>query len=304
MQFTLLERMWFADFEDDEAEQKAARSLAAVAGVINGILPIPTVAAKLISMVNDPDYSSGKVADLIATDAGLSSRILRVINSPSYSLRNECKTIAHAVVLLGPKTIRETAVALSLLGLFNDKTGYGEQILEHSSLVGGLAQKLSAHSEHLKDVDVYVCALLHDIGKLLFLQADENYAEVLQGCDGPDQVHLRERDAFGFDHAVLAGHVLTHWNIPEPIPTAVAWHHKPQRAFEEGDQTAAIVAVIRIADRLAYELQNESIEMEESLQALVQDPAAEYLGLSFSDLKRVWPELVDLCQASKQELAA
>ncbi len=172
MQFTLMERMWFADFDDEDAEKKAAESLAATVGKLRGVLPVPDVAAKLVSMVNDPDYKTSDVSDLITTDACLSSRILQVINSPSYSLRAECKSISHAVVLLGAKTVRETAVALSLLGVFDDKTGYGEALLQHSMIVGGLAAKLATRVAQLKDVDVYSCALLHDIGKLLQLQAD------------------------------------------------------------------------------------------------------------------------------------
>ncbi len=304
MQFSLMERMWFADFDDDEAEAKAAESLAATVGKLRGVLPVPAVAAKLVSMVNDEDYKSSDVADLISTDAGLSSRLLQVINSPSYSLRNECRSISHAVVLLGPKGVREIAIALSLLGIFDDKTGFGKAILDHSALVGGLAQILSTRSEVLKDVDVYCCALLHDIGKLLILQADESYVSILEQTDGADQAHELEREKFGFDHAVLAGHVLSEWNIPEPLPTAIAWHHKPQRAYEAKDQTTALVAVIRFADRLAYELPGTELSMEELLGALVMDPAAEYLGLSHADLQALWVDLVDLCSSDNQILAA
>jgi putative nucleotidyltransferase with HDIG domain len=304
MQFTLMERMWFADFEDDEAEHKAAESLAATVGHLRGVLPVPDVAAKLVSMVNDPDYKTSDISALITTDAGLSSRILRVINSPSYSLRSECKSISHAVVLLGAKTVRETAVALSLLGVFDDKTGYGEKLLQHSSTVGALANKLATRVSQLYDIDVYSCALLHDIGKLLQLQADESYVELLKSCDGADQVHEKERERYGYDHAVLAGHVLAGWNIPEPLPTAIAWHHKPQRAIEANDQTTAIVAAVRIADKLAYALTSGDVSMEETIRTVVQDPCAEYLGLSLADLQDLWPDLVDICHDEDLSFAA
>lgn len=304
MQFSLMERMWFADFEDEEAEQKAAESLAATVGQLRGVLPVPDVAAKLVSMVNDPDYKTSDISDLITTDAGLSSRILRVINSPSYSLRSECKSISHAVVLLGAKTVRETAVALSLLGVFDDKTGYGERLLQHSSMVGGLANKLASRVSQLHDIDVYSCALLHDIGKLLQLQADETYVDILKSCSGADEVHELEREKYGYDHAVLAGHVLAEWNIPEPLPTAIAWHHKPQRAIEANNQTTAIVAAVRIADQLAYALSSGEVSMEETIRELVADPCAEYLGISLADLQDLWPELVDICQGENLSFAA
>jgi len=292
MGFTLVESMWFADFEDDDAEKYAAESLAAKVGELRGVLPVPTVAAKLVSMVNDPDYKSSDVADLISTDAGLSSRILRVINSSSYSLRSECTSIAHAVVLLGPKTVRDTALALSLLGIFDDRDGHAESILTHSAQVAELACLLGQHCEKLAGVDLYACALLHDIGKLLLLQAEPDYAEVYQSSSEQDQDHLKEREAFGYDHAVLAGHVLSSWNIPEPIPTSIAWHHKPKRAFEAANETTAVVAAVRLADRLCYELANASCEQGAVLDALVQDEAAQYLDMRRSDFDAMWPELV------------
>lgn len=65
-----------------------------------------------------------------------------------------------------------------------------------------------------------------------------------------------------------------------------------------------LVAVIRFADRLAYELPNSDRSTEEMLSEFVLDPAAAYLGLSHADLHELWVDLVDLCDADNQILAA
>jgi HD-like signal output (HDOD) protein len=64
----------------------------------------------------------------------------------------------------------------------------------------------------------------------------------------PDQLHLREREFLGYDHAVLGGHVLAKWGLPDPVPKVVAWHHQPARAYQQGGPVAVLVAVLRIAD--------------------------------------------------------
>jgi HD-like signal output (HDOD) protein len=38
-----------------------------------------------------------------------------------------------------------------------------------------------------------------------------------------DELHLREREFLGYDHAVLGGHVLAKWGLPSPLPKVVAW---------------------------------------------------------------------------------
>lgn len=304
MTFSLLEKMWFGDFDDEEAEAKAAESLAATLGKLQGVLPVPTVAARLISVVNNPDYKATDVSDLIAGDAGLSSRILRMINSPAYSLRAECRSISHAVVLLGPKTIRDTAIALSLLGMFKDESGHGQAIMEHSAVVGGLAQRLGRDCPRLRNIDVFTCGLLHDIGKLLQLQVDDDYAELLATCTGSDQMHLAERERYGYDHAVLAGQVLSSWKIPEPIPTAVAWHHQAQRAYDKNDETAAIVAAIRLADFLAYELPRMEASEDEMVVILAKRPAAAYLDLQEEEFREMLYDLYAVSRSCRESLAA
>ncbi len=44
--------------------------------------------------------------------------------------------------------------------------------------------------------------------------------------------------------------------------------------------------------------------MEATIGAVVQDPCAEYLGLSMADLQELWPELVDLCSEESASFAA
>lgn len=300
-----MEEMWFGDFNDADGETKAAESLAARVGELQGVLPFPVVAAKLISMANDPDHRTSDVADLIATDAGLSSRVLRVINSPSYSLRRECDSISHAVVLLGPNKIRGIAVGLSLVGMFKDKSGLGSEILEHSAVVAGVAERLGRAVPQLRQLDVYTCGLLHDIGKLFLLQVDSTYLPLLlSATSGRDRLHLAEREAYGYDHALLAAHVLRGWSFPESITGVVGLHHQPSRAYKHADSKAACIAVVRLADRIAHEFPTMLMSEDEALDVYCQDPDAVHLDLNRSDLQEIWTDLYQVSRLSRQSLAA
>jgi c-di-GMP phosphodiesterase len=58
----------------------------------------------------------------IALDPGLSLRLLRFVNSAAFSLRHQIKSVRQAIVLLGPRTVRQWAMLLLLSGI-DEKRG-------------------------------------------------------------------------------------------------------------------------------------------------------------------------------------
>ena len=107
-----------------------------------------------------------------------------------------------------------------------------------------------------------------------------------------DTVHLHERKILGYDHAVLGGHVLVDWKIPDPVPKVVAWHHQPGRAYAAGGDTALMVAILRLADRIDHRIV-EGPEPDAAFYASIgRDPGTPYLDISAQDIERAWPEFV------------
>lgn len=290
MEFEVLETLWFGDFSDEEAEQEAQHSLAARIGQIHGLLPFPATARRLLAAIQEPDYAVGRVATIIEADAALTTRILRLVNSAAYGLKARCTTIPHALTLLGAKTIGEIGMAVVMLEMFQDETGAGQQIQTHLLTVAALSRILAVHCGHPTD-DVYTCGLLHDIGKLLLLQVErQRYHEVLVSLPRErDSAHLREREEFHYDHAVLGAHVLDAWKIPDPVPTVVAWHHQMARAHRAGGRHAVLAALVRVADHLSYEIGN--LDDKPATAALVKDESAAYIGLTEENLAGMWDDL-------------
>jgi c-di-GMP phosphodiesterase len=58
----------------------------------------------------------------IALDPGLSLRLLRFVNSAAFSLRHQIRSVRQAIVLLGPRTVRQWAMLLLLSGI-DEKRG-------------------------------------------------------------------------------------------------------------------------------------------------------------------------------------
>ena len=61
----------------------------------------PGVATHIIELARDPDIEMGKVAKALSMDSALSTKILRIANSPLYAQRRKSENLRQALVVLG-----------------------------------------------------------------------------------------------------------------------------------------------------------------------------------------------------------
>jgi putative nucleotidyltransferase with HDIG domain len=298
MSFTIEEDLWFGGRSEDVARQNAAESLAALSARVHGVRPFPVAAQRLLDVSADEHATTHEVAQVVEADPALAARLLRLVNSSAFGLRIPCKSIAHAVSLLGLKKLGELAAASTVMGMFDDDANpAADAILEHGAAVAAVARHL-APSVSLSSEEMFLAGLLHDVGKLMMLQSEEDgYAELIEQEAGRwDAVHAHEQAAYGFDHAVLAGYVLREWRLPEPLPRVVAWHHAPTKAYEVGGRIGAMIHLLRLADRLAYELAANPQPRGEIVDEIGRGESATYLGITPNVLELAWPKLERLAR--------
>jgi putative nucleotidyltransferase with HDIG domain len=228
----------------------------------------------------------------------LSARVLRLVNSASFALRTPCTSMRQATSLVGTEKLNHLATTAAILDMVDSSSVHASRILEHSSVVGALSRYLAVHLGLPAD-ELFTCGFLHDIGKLMLLEVEgKRYGALLDEVgEEYDAIHLYERELFGFDHALLAGHVLQKWNIPEPVPRVVAWHHHVTRAYDQGPRWASLVSVLRLADLLAYAL--TSPDDEEQVERAARSEAASFLEISAAQLAAVWDELRAINERSR-----
>ncbi|HEY2407734.1 MAG TPA: HDOD domain-containing protein [Polyangiaceae bacterium] len=291
------ENVWFGQ-NDVEAESRAAASVAAVGAKIIGAKPFPIAARRLEELTRNPKARLEQVVSVLETDPGLSLRLLRLVNSAGYGLKVRVTSVRHAAVLVGTRRLHHVATTAAILDLFDSKNNQTAfELLEHASVVGSLCRYLGVHLGLPHD-ELFTCGFLHDIGKLMLLDTEgARYSELVRNFGGgPDQLHIKERELFGFDHALLGAHVLSAWNIPEPVPKVIACHHQPSRAMQDPG-LAALVQTLRLADQLSYALALETDAVGIALAMSGEAPA--YLDISEAQLAALWPDLRALWQRSR-----
>lgn len=290
------ENDWFGG-RDQEAEDAASKSLAATAARIVGAKPFPVAAKRLEELTRTANARIEQVVMVLESDPALSARLLRLVNSAGYGLKVRCTSVRHAAVLVGTRRLNQVATTAAILDLFESSNSLAAELLEHAAIVGSLCRYLAVHLGLPHD-ELFTCGFLHDIGKIMLLDTErETYPALLREYGGSaDSVHEQERRVFGFDHATLGAHVLTAWNIPEPVPKVIAWHHQPARALQDS-LLSAMVQTLRLADLLAYELGRR--QAEEGIQLVAASEAAQYLDISEPQLAAIWQDLASLRDRSK-----
>ncbi|MBU0621511.1 MAG: HDOD domain-containing protein [Gammaproteobacteria bacterium] len=186
------------------------------------------VQANIISDIIHLDIESSsylrRLDDLISSDQGVASLVLRVVNSPLYSRGNKVGTIPLSISLLGYRVVRSLALLAFGRSLFSQTRDalFRLHVWQHSLLTALASQHIceSTGEARLSD-EAFIAGLMHDMGKvLMFTQHPGLYAQVFeQFLNGDDTNLAAEQRCFGFDHCQVGREAVRAWHLPESFLT-------------------------------------------------------------------------------------
>ncbi len=249
---------------------------------INDLVSLPGVFVRVNEMVNDPQCSMTKVAEVISQDPGLTMRVLRMANSPAYGISKEIDSVAKAVTIIGTERVRDIALATSAVetfdGIPNDLLSM-DDFWMHSIYCAILAKYLAAQTKIKNPDGLFVAGLLHDIGQLvLFKELPELSRKSLEYIlDDTEDVELQvvEQEFIGFDHAMVGSALADNWHLTPMLIEVIGAHHDIQKA-EAYKQESAIV---KIANSLAVMTELNTIDIGETDAAALSEEDWAIAGL-------------------------
>ncbi|MBX7144710.1 MAG: HDOD domain-containing protein [Oligoflexia bacterium] len=189
-------------------------------------------------------------------DVMLSAAVLKVANSSFFGARHPVESLDRAVNLLGVNTVKNVALSAELFaGVDKVRAKHFklQQLFEHSTRVATAAASLARERKASKKICdlAYTAGLLHDVGKLIFVQVlPYEYRMVTErvGREFPS-LYESEISAFGVSHQEVGAYVLSLWNIPEAVVEAVAYHHQPSFAPSREESVLTYVVAANLMDR-------------------------------------------------------
>lgn len=191
---------------------------------------MPGVALKLIEAIQKPDPDFREIARLISSDAALSAKLLKIINSPFYGLVHKITSVDQAIKLLGLNTVKNLSLSLILKTKFLTKGAGGLNLAGFwkNSLVGAVAAKLLAGRMKIENPeDAFFLGLLKDIGSLtLAYLLPDQYSAVLSEIKSKEiSFQDAENQIFGFNHMDVGALLTRSWGLPETFHVPIQHHH-------------------------------------------------------------------------------
>lgn len=262
--------------------------------VVGGFGDLPTVAPiamRVIEMVDDEDVTINQLADVISTDPGLASRLLRLANSAAYSRGQPVTALARAAMLLGLRTLKMVTLGFSLMDRPGARSATGNLIWRRSLASAVFGRRLALTVAPEMSEDAFTAGLLSNVGKTALLDVPA-YLETIDRR-GPWISPQVEVESFGFTSDALTARILDGWELPGLLTEAI-WSRHPESDDEVPDQLGSI---LRLADNAAVLiLGTDPDDMARAFDS--SRLAAAHLGMTMDEIERVvamtGPELDEL----------
>lgn len=247
------------------------------------VASLPTVFTRINEAVNNPRASMNEIGKIISEDAGLTARLLMVVNSAFFSFPQRVESITKAIGIVGTQQLRDLALATSIMKLFkgipSDLVDL-ERFWRHSVGVGIAARNLATFRREPNVERFFVAGILHDIGRLVMYMKipDLSREALMRSKNEGELLYLAEAEVIGFDHASVGRLLMQIWKLPVYQEEVIGYHHKPNLATRFPVETA----IVHIADIIAHSMGLGS--SGERFVPPMQDDAWERLGLPVSVL--------------------
>ena len=218
---------------------------------VSALPALPRLYWELAEELERPQATMRRVAAIIEQDVAMTARLLQVVNSAFFAFARPICSVRDAVTMLGLEPVRALVLTSELFrGMAPMCKGSGldlERLHGHAMRVAAIAETLPDDPE--TRTIAMAAGMLHDIG-LMVMALPPRERDV--AAAPPLAVHAAEaQPVFGCSHAMVGGHLLALWGLPQPLIEAVAYHHRPSLL---DDVRMSAAGAVHVADWLAHEL--------------------------------------------------
>jgi len=178
--------------------------------------------ASINKLMKSEDEPASALADGILKDVALTNKVLRMVNTASFSqFGGSVSTVSRAVSILGFQKVRAAALSLMLFEHLQNKTQAADlkDQVSASYFSGVLSRELATTLGLRNAEEAFICAMFHRLGKLLatfYLHEESADVARLARAENLDEDEAAEQ-VLGLSYTALGLGVAEKWNFPARI---------------------------------------------------------------------------------------
>lgn len=261
---------------------------------------LPQVVLQVVKKAEEPNCRAMELSQLIEHDPGLSTKILKVVNSAYFGLPRSIKTIHNALVILGINQVRNLTLSMGVLNVLsspNPRIRDHQKAFWEQSFGAARAAQLVASKKRLSREEqegIFVGGLLHDIGRLFYLTLfNLPYQQVIDRVERSEVTLSQvERSVLGASHPEIGGDLAKRWGFPESLIRMIRSH---EGDFSSGRPHAEYC--VHIADSISTWVEREG-QTEPNLQA----EASDWAGLTQDEFEEIRVDMEGAIARSREIL--
>ncbi len=218
---------------------------------IQSLPTLPVIASRLLNMLDSSNVSMGEVSKIIVVDPALTSRILKIANSPYYGMRNRIDTIKLALVILGINEIKNVLLSISLFRTFSgeqDEYAFDSKTFWiHSMATAHFAKKLAKDFRLKSHGEDFTAGLIHDIGKIIIAQYFGEFIPDIEKAIQENNIpnYEAEEKVLGLAHMDIGAWLAEKWKLPPHLIHTIRYHHYAHLS-EDNELLCTVVALANL----------------------------------------------------------
>jgi HD-like signal output (HDOD) protein len=233
----------------------------------------PVVVAQALELLGDPASDMSAVSALVERDPAASTRVLRLVNSASFSPRSTVTSVHQSAVMLGRNQLEALLISVGAHNALPKSGGHGfdhSRFWVTSARRAVLASLVAERTDPTRRSENFTAALLQDMAVPVLASHDERYGDLLvHWHNSTEDLAALETDNYGWHHGTVASWMGTNWCFPSEFVDFMAGHHGAE--LVGALLPAQIVSPLREADTAGDE---EVIEIGAEVMDLSTDELA------------------------------
>ena len=215
----------------------------------------PDILTKIEQVLQAEEPDMMALADLVATDIGVSSVVLKTINAPFYGMRRTISEIKQAVLLLGMEVIRALVVGVILRRAYDKPSCISlDRFWDNTTDVANTMVFVGDRIKHQVPIEkLYTMGLFQNCAVPAFAIKYSNYKELLGYVEDRDALNIvdLEDQHYGTNHATMGYYIANAWGLPRNICKVILNHHdKEFLDFEHDEETRLLYATLKVSENV------------------------------------------------------